>query len=155
MRAVIQRVSRASVTVDGSEAASIGPGLMVLLGVAATDSPADAAWTAGKIARLRVFADDRGMMNRSVGDVGGEVLLVSQFTLLGDARKGNRPSFTAAAGPEPAERLYTEVAEEVRREGIAVRTGVFGATMQVEIINDGPVTIILESDGGKETRKTR
>lgn len=145
MKAVVQRVSRARVLIGGAETAAIGRGLSVLLGVAEGDTAAQASWMAGKIARLRIFADDEGQMNRSVGDVGGEVLLVSQFTLLGDARRGNRPSFTQAAEPPLAEQLYLETVETIRSEGIPVKTGNFGAMMEVELANDGPVTIILES----------
>lgn len=145
MRAVVQRVSQASVSVAGESVGSIGPGLLVLLGVARDDAAADAQFIARKLARLRIFGDDQGLMNRSVRDIGGGVLLVSQFTLLGDTRKGNRPGFGQAAGPELAEQLYLDVAGELRREGITVATGRFGAMMQVELVNDGPVTIILES----------
>ncbi len=145
MKAVIQRVSQARVLVDGAVRGEIKRGLAVLLGVAAGDGPADAGFIAGKIARLRIFGDERGLMNLSVSDAGGGVLLVSQFTLLGDARKGNRPSFTQAAGPALAEKLYEQVIEELRRGGLTVETGDFGAMMSVELVNDGPVTIILES----------
>jgi len=145
MKAVIQRVSRARVLVDGADRSEIGPGLLVLLGVAAGDATADAAFIAGKVAKLRIFGDASGLMNLSVSDIGGDVLVVSQFTLLGDARKGNRPSFTRAAEPAQAEELYLAVVAELRRGGLEVKTGDFGAMMEVELVNDGPVTIILES----------
>lgn len=145
MRAVIQRVSEASVKVDGETVGSIGAGLAVLLGVARGDTPEDAAYIAGKLTRLRIFADSAGLMNQSVQDVGGAVLLVSQFTLLGSTRKGNRPGFADAAAPEPAERLYREVAAGVTAEGIPVATGVFGAMMELSLVNDGPVTLLLDS----------
>lgn len=149
MIAVIQRVTQASV--DAPEAdhkASIGPGLCVLLGVAADDAPGHADWMADKIARLRVFRDEQGRMNRSVLDIAGGVLLVSQFTLLGDCSQGHRPSFTAAAPPEVARPLYERVASRLRENHrLVVGTGIFGAMMQVHIINDGPVTIILRSSG--------
>ena len=145
MKAVIQRVSRARVSVEGEVRAAIGPGLLALVGVAAGDDSRDAAFIAGKIARLRIFADEAGLMNLSVADTGGAALIVSQFTLLGNARKGNRPSFGGAAEPALAEKLYLEVVAELRREGIEVGTGEFGAMMDVELVNDGPVTILLES----------
>ena len=136
---------RAAVSVDGERVAAIDAGLLVLLGVAAGDGAGDAAFIAHKLARLRLFADGRGQMNRSVADTGGAILLVSQFTLLADTRRGNRPGFTAAARPETAERLYTEVARHLRHDGLRVETGVFGESMQVELVNDGPVTILLNS----------
>lgn len=145
MKAVVQRVNSARVQVDGVVIGEIGHGLLVLLGVAATDIPADAGFIAGKLARIRIFNDEKGLMNLSVSDVGGVVLVVSQFTLLGDTRKGNRPSFTRAAKPELAEALYEEVVAELRRDGLKVKTGEFGAMMKVELVNDGPVTLILES----------
>ena len=145
MKAVIQRVSRAKVSIEGAVRGEVGRGLLVLLGVAAGDGSGDAAFIAGKVGRLRIFPDDRGLMNRSVADIGGAILAVSQFTLLGDARKGNRPSFGRAAEPALAERLYREVVEGLRSTGIEVQTGEFGAMMEVELVNDGPVTIILES----------
>ncbi|MHB0914669.1 MAG: D-aminoacyl-tRNA deacylase [Thermoleophilia bacterium] len=145
MRAVIQRVSEASVKVDGETVGSIGAGLAVLLGVARGDTPEDAAYIAGKLTRLRIFADSAGLMNQSVQDVGGAVLLVSQFTLLGSTRKGNRPGFADAAAPEPAERLYREVTAGVTAEGVPVATGVFGAMMELSLVNDGPVTLLLDS----------
>ncbi|PYR92863.1 MAG: D-tyrosyl-tRNA(Tyr) deacylase [Acidobacteria bacterium] len=145
MRAVVQRVSRARVTVDGRIVGEIAHGLVVLLGVATKDQPSDVQYIAGKIRDLRIFADQDGKMNRSVEDAKGAVLLVSQFTLLGDARKGRRPSFDAAAAPAVAEALYQDVARELGDSGLAVATGVFQADMQVELVNDGPVTILLDS----------
>lgn len=145
MRSVVQRVSRGVVRVDRQVVGEVGHGLVVLLGVAAGDGPEDARWTADKLAQLRIFEDDAGKMNRSVQDVGGSILLVSQFTLLGDARKGNRPSFVGAAPPEPANALYEEVAGVLRARGVPVATGVFRAHMEVELVNDGPVTLLLDS----------
>lgn len=145
MRAVVQRVGRASVAVEGVEIASIGPGVLALVGVAAGDGDADATWLADKIRTLRIFPDDGGAMNRSVEEVGGAVLIVSQFTLLGDARKGRRPSFIRAAEPAEARRLCDLVASSVRAAGLAVGQGEFGAHMAVELLNDGPVTILLDS----------
>ena len=144
MRAVVQRVAEAAVTVDGATVGQIGPGLVVLLGVAHDDDAAMAAALAGKVARLRIFEDEAGQMNRSVLDTGGAVLAVSQFTLLGDTRKGNRPSFIAAARPEQSEPLYQHVVTTLRGLGIAVETGRFGAEMRVALVNDGPVTIVLD-----------
>ena len=148
MRAVVQRVSEASVTVDGETVGQIGHGLMVLVGVAASDAAADGDYVAGKLAGLRIFEDDEGKMNRSVVDVGGAVLLVSQFTLCGDARKGRRPSFVDAARPEQAEAMYERLAEDLRGQGIEVATGRFQTQMQVALVNDGPVTILLDSAKG-------
>jgi D-tyrosyl-tRNA(Tyr) deacylase len=145
MRAVVQRVSRASVTVDGRIVGEIGRGLVVLLGVANKDQPSDVQYIAGKIRDLRIFADQDGKMNRSVEDAHGAVLLVSQFTLLGDARKGRRPSYDAAAAPAVAQALYEDVARALRGFGLTIATGVFQAEMQVELVNDGPVTILLDS----------
>ena len=145
MRAVVQRVTSASVTVDGRETGAIGPGLCVLLGISPGDGSGEVEWAAEKIANLRIFSDDEGKMNRSLLEMGGEALVVSQFTLYGDARKGRRPSFVkAAAGPE-AEALYEAVVAAVGRLGIRVATGEFGAAMQVSLTNDGPVTILLDS----------
>lgn len=144
MRAVVQRVSRASVTADGQTVGRIDHGLMVLLGVKAGDTEAEARWLAHKIAGLRIFDDEEGKFNFSAQDVGGSALVVSQFTLYGDARKGRRPSFTYAARPEVAEPLIDRFVEFLRAEGLKVETGIFGALMQVEIHNDGPVTLILE-----------
>jgi D-aminoacyl-tRNA deacylase len=140
VRALVQRVSRASVEVDGEEVARIGPGLLVLLGVRAGDTLEQADRIAGKLERLRVFEDAGGKMNLSVRDVDGELLCVSQFTLYGDARKGNRPSFVDAAPPEDAEPLYERVREALGAEG-----GSFGAHMGVSLVNDGPVTLLLEA----------
>lgn len=145
MRAVVQRVTQAHVTVDGETVGAIGQGFLVLLGVAADDQLADAVAVATKIVGLRVFEDDAGKMNRSLSDVGGAVLAVSQFTLLGDCRQGRRPSFTAAAPPEQANRLYQEFIAEVRGQGIPVQTGRFQADMQVSLVNDGPVTLLIDS----------
>jgi len=148
VRALLQRVSEAAVSVGGEEVARIGPGLLVLLGVAQGDSAEDARYLAGKVAGLRIFEDEAGKMNRSVLEVGGEVLVVSQFTLLADCRKGRRPSFTAAAGPEEAKALYEVFVDELRERSVPVATGVFQAHMHVSLTNDGPVTILLESRPG-------
>lgn len=145
MRACVQRASQGRVTVDGQVVGQIGPGLVVLVGVAAGDTPRDVAWMAEKVAGLRIFEDDAGKMNRSVIDTAGRLLLISQFTLLGDCQKGKRPSFTAAAPPELAERLYTDLVEALRGRGLGVETGRFRAHMEVLIVNDGPVTILLDS----------
>jgi D-tyrosyl-tRNA(Tyr) deacylase len=145
MRAVVQRVSFAQVTVNEEIAGQIGLGLLVLLGVGRDDTEADATYLAGKIAGLRVFEDDQGKMNRSVLDVGGSVLAVSQFTLYGDARKGKRPSFDAAAPPEKARQLYEFFVEQIRAAGLRCQTGRFQETMKVELANEGPVTILLDS----------
>lgn len=144
MRAVVQRVSRAKVTVAGEVTGEIGPGFLVLLGVAEGDSAADATALAEKIVGLRVFEDPDGKMNLSLGETGGAMLVVSQFTLLGDCRKGRRPSFIAAARPEIAIELYEQFVSAVRRLGIPVGTGVFQAHMDVELVNDGPVTLLLD-----------
>lgn len=144
MRALIQRVSRASVTVDGRVTGQIGRGFVVLLGITHADGRAEADWLAAKIAGLRVFDDDAGKMNRSLAEVGGSLLVVSQFTLYGDARKGRRPSFTDAAAPELAEPLVDYFVEVLRGAGFTVATGIFGAHMDVEIHNDGPVTMMIE-----------
>jgi len=140
VRALVQRVSRAAVEVDGEEVASIGPGLLVLLGVRTGDTAEQADRLAGKLERLRVFEDGDGKLNLSVRDVGGELLCVSQFTLYGDARKGNRPSFVDAAPPELAEPLYERV-----RSALGAQGGAFGAHMRVSLVNDGPVTLLLEA----------
>lgn len=146
MRAVVQRVARASVTVDGSVVGQVERGLCVLLGAGREDGPADVAYMVEKIANLRIFPDEQGKMNLSVLDVHGGVLVVSQFTLYGDARKGRRPSFVQALAPEAAEQLYLRFVDELRAAGVApVATGSFGAMMQVELVNDGPVTILLDS----------
>ncbi len=144
MRALIQRVSRASVTIEGRVVGQIGRGFVVLLGVTHADGRAEADWLAAKIVGLRVFDDEAGKMNRALADVGGALLVVSQFTLYGDARKGRRPSFTAAAAPERAEPLVDYFVETLRDAGFSVATGVFGAHMDVEIHNDGPVTMLIE-----------
>ena len=145
MRAVLQRVTRASVEVEGRVVGRIELGWLVLLGVAKGDSDEDADKLAEKVAGLRAFEDEAGKMNRAVADVGGSVLVVSQFTLLGDCRGGRRPSFIGAAEPAEAERLYHRFAERVRRLGLIVETGVFRADMKVELLNDGPVTLLLDS----------
>ncbi len=145
MRAVIQRVGRASVTSDGKRLGAIGQGLLVFVGVTAGDRAAAVRWMAEKILRLRIFEDEAGKMNRSVEDVRGGILVVSQFTLYGDAARGNRPSFTAAAPPEIARPLYDEFVRVLASmTSLPVETGSFGATMEVELVNDGPVTILLE-----------
>lgn len=145
MRAVIQRVLEARVVVEELTIGAIDQGLMVLLGVAREDAPRDAAYLAEKTAGLRIFEDDEGKMNRSVEDIGGGILVVSQFTLLGDCRKGRRPGFTDAAPPELADRLYEDYVTTLRARGITVATGVFRADMQVHLVNDGPVTMLLDS----------
>ncbi len=144
MRAVIQRVSRAEVTVDGNLVGAIGRGYLVFVGVTHTDGREQAEWMAHKIAGLRLFADEQGLTNRSLAEVGGSVLVVSQFTLYADARKGRRPSFTAAAPPEQAEPLIDHLVACLRNQGLPVATGLFRAEMQVSLVNDGPVTIWLE-----------
>jgi D-tyrosyl-tRNA(Tyr) deacylase len=144
MRVVVQRVSRAFVRASGATAGEIGPGLLVLLGVADGDGDEEAARLAAKVARLRVFEDAAGRFDRSLLDTGGAALVVSQFTLIADTAKGNRPSFTAAAPPERAEPVYERFCAALRELGVPVETGVFGARMDVELVNDGPVTIILE-----------
>jgi D-tyrosyl-tRNA(Tyr) deacylase len=148
MRAVVQRVSRARVTVNGNTIGEIGLGLLVLLGVGQADTEADAIYLAEKIPALRIFEDDQGKMNRSLPDVGGSVLAVSQFTLYGDVRRGRRPSFDAAASPGKARQLYELFVEQILQAGLLCETGRFQEMMQVELVNDGPVTILLDS--GKE-----
>ena len=145
MRLVVQRVTRASVTVNGEVTGKIGKGYMVLVGAEVGDTEADARLCADKLAGLRVFVDDEGKMNRSVLDVGGAILLVSQFTLLGDARHGRRPSFIAAARPEEAEPLLVTMKAMLEEKGLHVETGRFRAHMDVELVNDGPVTILIDS----------
>ena len=145
MRLVVQRVTRASVTVEGEIAGKIGKGYMVLAGAEAGDTEADARLCADQLAGLRVFEDDEGKMNLSIEDVGGEILLVSQFTLLGDARHGRRPSFIAAARPEAAEPLLVKMQEILENRGLHVETGRFRTHMEVELVNDGPVTILIDS----------
>jgi len=145
VRAVVQRVSRAEVRVEGRTAGAVGKGLLVLLGVAREDGEDDARALADKVAALRIFEDAAGKMNLAVADAGGGLLVVSQFTLLGDARKGNRPGFTDAAPPEAANALYETFCAALRAKGLAVGTGVFRAHMEVELVNDGPVTLLLDS----------
>ena len=146
MRAVVQRVLQASVTVAGSVVGRIGPGLLVLLGVGKNDDTASGEYIVEKLLGLRIFEDDQGKMNRSVREIEGAVLVVSQFTLFGDVRRGKRPSFDEAARPEQARFLYEHVVSSVRRHGIECATGEFQATMQVSLVNDGPVTILLDSE---------
>jgi D-tyrosyl-tRNA(Tyr) deacylase len=145
VRAVIQRVSSARVVIDGSEHSRIGPGLLVLLGVEKDDTPEDAAMLARRIVELRIFEDEAGKMNRSIAETGGQILAVSQFTLLGDCRKGRRPSFDPAAPPDLAKPLYEKFVEDIRGLGILTATGVFQAMMNIELTNQGPVTFILDS----------
>src|SRR5450756_660340 len=145
MRILIQRVSRASVTVGRERVAAIGRGYLALVGVTHDDTAAIAGKRAAKTARLRIFEDDAGLMNLALADVGGEVLTVSQFTLYADARRGNRPSFSDAARPEQGEAVYVAFVEALRAESVPVQTGIFGAHMRVELVNDGPVTILLEA----------
>lgn len=144
MIACVQRVQRAKVTVEGEICGEIGRGFLVLLGVGHDDTEVEARWLADKIAGLRVFEDDAGQMNLSLDDVGGAILVVSQFTLLGDCRKGRRPSFIAAAPPEQAERLYEVFVDRTREQGIKTETGRFRKHMDVELVNDGPVTMLVE-----------
>lgn len=144
MRAVIQRVTQASVTVDGKQVSAIDTGLLVLLGIAKGDTETEARWLAHKIANLRIFPDEEGRMNRSVKDVRGQVLIVSQFTLCANTRKGFRPSFVPAAPPDVANQLVEFIIDHVAAEKVPVQSGVFGAHMQVELVNDGPVTIVLD-----------
>ena len=145
MRAVVQRVTRASVEVDTRIVGQIGPGLAVLIGVGQGDDASDAKYLADKITQLRIFADDEDKMNRSLIDIKGQLLAVSQFTLFGDVRKGRRPSFTSAADPETGNRLYEKFVADVRAAGVTVATGQFQTDMKVELVNDGPVTIMLDS----------
>jgi D-aminoacyl-tRNA deacylase len=145
MRAVVQRVSAASVAVEGQVTGEIAAGLCVLVGVGQGDFPEDARWLADKVVDLRIFEDEQGKMNRSVLDAGGAVLAISQFTLFGDARKGARPGFIDAARPEVAQPLFAGFCEQVRARGVKVGEGVFRATMQVRIVNEGPVTLLLDS----------
>ena len=145
MKAVLQRAASASVTVDGRVAGSIGQGILVLLGVERGDGAADIEWMARKVAEIRMFQDGAGKMNLSVEDIGGEVLVVSQFTLCADCRKGRRPGFSRACGPELAEKLYEEFVGALRRRGLRVETGMFAAMMDVALVNAGPVTFLLES----------
>lgn len=145
MRSVVQRVSRAKVTVEGEVTGEIGPGLMVLLGVCEDDTQDDASYLAEKLVSLRIFPDDEGKMNRSLADTGGQMLIVSQFTLYGDCRKGRRPSFIKAARPELADSLYRIFVVEVQGRGIQTATGRFQTHMDVELVNDGPVTLLVDS----------
>lgn len=147
MRAIVQRVSWAKVEVDGRLTGKTGPGLCVLVGVTHEDGTQDVGWMVEKISNLRIFEDGSGKMNLSVKDTGGGILLVSQFTLYGDARKGRRPSFTSAAHPQQAEKLYEDLAHGLKGTGLPVETGVFQAMMEVSLCNDGPVTLILDSKG--------
>lgn len=147
MRAVLQRVSRAAVSVEGKTLARIGAGYVILLGIEPTDGPREADQLAAKCAALRIFADDQGKTNRSIADVGGEALVISQFTLLADTRRGRRPSFVRAASPDQAKLLYEHFAERLRTLGVPARTGEFGAHMLVEIQNDGPFTLVLDQPG--------
>lgn len=148
MKAVLQRVARAAVEVDGQVVGRIGAGLLVLLGVAKGDGERDLLYIVEKIQTLRIFADHEGKMNRALGDVGGALLLVSQFTLLGDTTKGRRPGFDLAAPPDEARALYEGTVNRLRAAGVLVETGIFGAHMQVELLNDGPVTFLLDSRRG-------
>lgn len=146
MRAVVQRVTEAAVRVDGAVAGAIGPGLLVLLGVDENDTERDVRYIAEKVAELRIFRDEAGKFNRSVEEAGGAVLVVSQFTLHGDCRRGRRPSFTRAARPEKAVPMYEAVVAALRARGLETATGIFGAMMEVHLVNDGPVTILLDSE---------
>ena len=146
MRCVVQRVTEASVTVNGETVGAVGPGLMVLIGVSTEDTDADLKYMADKVPNLRIFDDENGVMNRSVLDVGGSILAVSQFTLYGDARGGRRPSYIRAAKPEEANAMYERLVEAWRAKGIHVETGIFRTDMKVSLVNDGPVTILLDSE---------
>lgn len=146
MRSVVQRVTRASVRVEGETVGKIGTGLLILFGVGENDAPSDLDWMVEKLVGLRIFEDEEGKMNRSVQDASGEILMVSQFTLYGDCRKGKRPSFSTAAPPERAKVLFEQAVEKMREYGIHVETGVFQAQMQVELVNDGPVTLLIDSE---------
>lgn len=147
MRGVVQRVNRAQVTIHGELIGSIGSGVVVLLGIHSDDGEREVRWMADKVVNLRIFEDENGLMNRSLPDVGGEMLIVSQFTLYGDCRKGRRPGYSSAARPEIAEPLYEQFIQTVRQMGITTATGRFQAMMQVELVNDGPVTLLLDSSG--------
>ena len=146
MRAVVQRVTGSSVTVGGETVGAIGPGVMVLIGVSANDTDRDLKYITDKVMNLRIFDDENGVMNRSVLDVGGSILAVSQFTLYGDARGGRRPSYIRAAAPEPANELYERAVAAWRQQGIHVETGRFRTEMKVSLVNDGPVTILIDSE---------
>ena len=153
MRAVVQRVTRASVLIDGREHAAVGPGLVVLAGVAKGDEESDVNYLADKLANLRILADDAGRMNLSVLDTAGEVLLVSQFTLIADTRKGRRPSFIAAEAPERAAKLIDDLGTALAARGVPVRAGQFQAHMEVDLVNDGPVTIVIDSNDRRIPRR--
>lgn len=155
MRAVVQRVSEAFVEVEGEEVGRISLGLLVLLGIGHGDTVEDALYLARKIVALRIFPDEAGKMNLSLKEVGGEVLLVSQFTLYADTRKGNRPSFVQAAPPDLGKRLYEAAIEAFLQQGVHVETGVYGAHMRVHLVNDGPVTLILDSEAKAERFRSR
>jgi D-tyrosyl-tRNA(Tyr) deacylase len=146
MRAVVQRVSEARVEVDGKVSGQIGPGLLVLLGVSKEDGPAEASWLAGKIASLRIFPDQVMKLNNSLAEMKGDVLVVSQFTLWGDCRKGTRPSYSRAAAGEDAEPLYEAFCQDLKAQGLTVETGVFGAMMEVHLVNQGPITLLLDTE---------
>lgn len=146
MRTVVQRVSRAQVTIEGKVKGFIGRGLVVFVGISAEDSKKDLQWLAEKIVHLRIFEDDTGKMNKSLTDIKGEMLIISQFTLYGDCRKGRRPGFSGAAPPIIAEPCYQQFVQEIKNKGIPVATGTFQADMQVELINDGPVTLLLDTE---------
>jgi D-tyrosyl-tRNA(Tyr) deacylase len=146
MRAVIQRVSRASVKIDGAIHGKISQGMLVLLGIRGSDDVSDLQWLAEKVVNLRIFEDRQGKMNKSLADIDGEMLIISQFTLYGDCRKGRRPGFSSAAAPEIAEPLYRRFIEEVKNRQVKVATGIFQASMEVELVNDGPVTLLLDSE---------
>jgi len=145
MRAVIQRVSEAAVSVGEERVSGIGPGLLVLVGIGKDDGTADVEWIADKIVQLRIFPDENDQMNRSLQDIGGELLVVSQFTLYGDCRRGRRPSYSDAAAPEAAQPLYQQLVLRLRASGLRVEEGVFRAMMKVQLVNDGPVTLLLDS----------
>ena len=153
MRALLQRVSHASVSIDGRQTAKTGPGLLVLLGVSKDDTEEDAAYLVEKTVNLRIFADEEGRFSRSALDVGAELLVVSQFTLYADTRKGRRPDFTQAASPDTADHIYEGVVELFKERGLKVETGTFGEYMQVELVNDGPVTIMLDSADRNRPRR--
>lgn len=146
MRSVVQRVSRAAVNVNGETVGRIGKGFLVLLGVGIEDSSQDLAWMVDKIVGLRVFEDEEGKMNRSILEEKGEILLVSQFTLYGDCRRGKRPSFSTAAPPQKAKALYDEAVTKIAARGVSVETGIFQADMKIDLVNDGPVTLLLDSE---------
>ncbi|MGM9612663.1 MAG: D-aminoacyl-tRNA deacylase [Butyricicoccus sp.] len=153
MRAIIQRVSHASVTIDGAVRGKIGPGLLILLGVSEDDTEENALYLADKCTGLRIFTDEDDKMNRSAADIGGSLLVISQFTLYGDCRRGKRPSFVRAARPEKAIPLYEAFLARCRASGLPVETGEFGADMKVELLNDGPVTIVMDTEEMKKDRR--